>query len=164
MIAGAYDEPVHIHFDDFALWQIQGPLSLPASTANLPSATSVPLSAPPGVYITGLRTTNANPKRNQDTGFTATFLNTTGAPQNLNWLVTIWEPDARKAFGETGVRTITVPIGSSEFVSASNWGVRGAGDCLSLYARAYFENPDRSRIPFKQTNGNDLTYGFAVCP
>jgi hypothetical protein len=177
MVAGAYDEPTHIHFDDFGVWNIEGPVTVAAggieprppapvaAAGTEPQApTPVTPSAAPGVYVKGLRTTDAVPIRNVAVTFVATFLNTTGAPQEYDWLVIIQEPEAKKAFGETDVQRITVPVGVSEITSASNWTVRGPGGCLPLYARPYFQNPDSSRTPFKQVDGSDLTFGFVVCP
>lgn len=164
MIAGAYDEPVHIHFDDIATWKLQGPVTVTQGGASAPPPATIPSDAPAGVYVTSLRTSDPNPKRNTDVTFVATFLNSTGAAQPFNWVVMVYQPDAKKAFGETGVQSITVPVGVSELTSASNWGVRGPGGCVSLYARAYYEAGDGSRTPFKQPDGNDITHGFAVCP
>lgn len=164
MILGAYDEPVHVHFDDIVAWKLQGPITAIQQGSNAPPATSIPSNVPPGVFVTGLRTTDPNPNRNADVSFVATFLNSTGAPQNFDWLVMVYQPDAKKAFGETAVQRITVPVGVSEFTSPSNWSVRGPGGCVSLYARPYFQNPDSSRTLFKQTDGSDVTFSFTVCP
>lgn len=181
MVLGAYDEPTHVHFDDFSVRKLEGAVvvaqapsappptasNAPAPTAiapNVAAPTAIAPNVPPGVYLTALRTEPAKAKRNEGVGFVGTFLNTTGAPQNFDWVIMVYEPDARKAFGETDVQGIAVPAGVSELVSAANWTVRGPGGCVSLYARPYFQNPDTSRTPFKQTDGSDLTLGFEVCP
>lgn len=164
MIAGAYDEPVHIHFDDFAVWKVEGAAAVPQPSSGASQPTAIPSNVLPGVYITALRTEPPNPKRNAGVSFVATFLNTTGAPQNFDWLVMVYQPDAKKAFGETDAQRITVPPGVTELGSASNWTVRGPGGCLPLYARPYYQNPDTSRTPFRQVDGNEETLGFSVCP
>lgn len=164
MVAGAYDEPTHIHFDDFAVWNLQGPVTL-NQNASAPRAPTQPaVNAPPGIYITNIHTLPDNPKRNQDVSFKATFLNNTGAAQNLDWLVIVYQPDAKKAFGETAAQRITVPPGVSEFTSASNWAVRGPGGCIQLYGVPHMQNPNSSRTPLNQPNGNPARIDFSVCP
>lgn len=162
MVAGAYDEPTHIHFDDFAVWNLQEPVAVNPDGAGTP-ATPV-TNAPPGIYVTALHTVPDNPKRNQDVSFAATFLNTTGASKNLDWLVLVYQPDAKKAFGETAAQGIAVPPGVSEFTSASNWTVRGPGGCLSLCGVPHMQNPDASRTPLNQPNGSAARVDFSVCP
>jgi hypothetical protein len=164
MIAGAYDEPSHIHFDDFAVWNLQGPVTLNQNASASSAPTQPAVNAPPGIYVTALRTLPDNPKRNQDVSFKATFLNTTGAAQNLDWLVVVYQPDAKKAFGETAAQRITVPPGVSEFTSASNWAVRGPGGCIQLYGVPHMQNPNSSRTPLNQPNGNAARIDFSVCP
>ena len=120
--------------------------------------------APPGVYLTALRADPANPVRNQGVRFIGKFLNTTGKPQSMNWVVVIREPDAKKAFGETSAAGITVPVGTSEIVSPDNWQVTGGGGCIPFYAQAFSVQADNSRVPLAATNGNAVSAGFNVCP
>ncbi|MBI4675320.1 MAG: zinc-ribbon domain-containing protein [Chloroflexi bacterium] len=161
LVAGAYDEPVHIHFDDFAVWNLQGAVTLNQAAWAPPTVSS---NLPSGVYITALCPEPANPKRNQGVSFVATFLNTTGTQQPFDWLVLVYQPDAKKAFGETDAQRIVAPPGVSQFTSASNWSVRGPGGCIALYGVPHFQNPDASRVPFKQSNGNNARIDFSVCP
>ena len=120
--------------------------------------------APPGVYLTALRVDPANPVRNQGVRFIGKFLNTTGKPQSMDWVVVIREPDAKKSFGETSVAGITVPVGTSEIASPDNWKVTGGGGCIPFYAQAFSVKADNSRVLLASTNGNAVSAGFNVCP
>lgn len=139
------------------------PIVIAPVPTNAPAPTSTP-SYSPGVYVTNMRTDPADPKRGQGVAFIATFLNTTGAPQGYNWLVQIYDSDTNKRFGETGVLGIAVPPGTAEFRTPNDWKVTGAGGCISFYAQAQYQNPEKARIPFNATNGNPFSYGFQVCP
>lgn len=140
------------------------PTRPPAPTATL-APTEIPSPAyPPGVYVTQIKTEPGEPKRNQGVAFRATFLNTTGATQQYNWLIQIYDAESNKRFGETLVLPLTVPPGESVQTSPNNWQVTGAGGCISLYAQAQFQNADTGRIPFTTTNGDTLVQGFNVCP
>jgi hypothetical protein len=128
-----------------------------------PTNTAAP-SYPPGVYVTRLRISPAQPKRGDLVTFTATFVNSTGTPQTYKWLVQIYDANTNKGFGETAVQLVTVPPGAHDIASASNWKVTGGGPCLSFYAQAQFQDVNRNRHPFTSTGGGVVSYTFQVCP
>ncbi|MBI4670365.1 MAG: hypothetical protein HY741_01680 [Chloroflexi bacterium] len=140
------------------------PTRTPLPTATL-APTEVPTPAyPPGVYVTQMNTEPAEPKRNQGVTFLVTFLNTTSATQQYNWLIQIYDAESNRRFGETLVQGLTVPPGTSVQTSPNNWQVTGAGGCISFYAQAQFQNADGGRIPFTLPEGNAFSQGFTVCP
>lgn len=134
-----------------------------AVVATAPTGPAAP-SGPPGVYVTALAVDPPNPKRGQGVRFVATFSNTTGAARDFDWLVMIYQPDKKNAFGETAVTHVTVPAGVSQFGSASNWAVTGSGGCISLYAQPVLRDSDGSRQPFANAAGGVASPGFEVCP
>jgi hypothetical protein len=169
LVTGAYDAPVHIHFDEFGDWKLEGPVIFagppPSSQVPAPPAPDRVLpSGPPGVYVASLRPDPSSPQRGKGVRFIASFANTAGAAKEFDWLVMIYQPDRKKAFGETGVTHITVPPGFSEIGTPDNWRVTGPGGCLPFYAQAYFQNTDNSRVQFQNGTGGVASPGFQVCP
>lgn len=144
--------------DEFECWL--SPKGGSGSTNIKPTSTPA---IPPGVYVLGLQPQPSNPSHNQDVPFLITFMNTTDSPQNYDMLVRVFDGDTRKGFGETQVIKITVPRGLTQITSASNWGVRGRGGCIALYAYVSFQNQDNSRTPFLSTDGNIAMSYFSVC-
>lgn len=169
MTDGAYDAPVHIHFDEFGVWKLEGPVvfagpPVAPQVPALPALDRILPSGPPGVYVTALRTDPASPKGGQGVRFIGSFANTTGAAKEFDWLVMIYQPEKKKAFGETGVARITVPPGSSELSTPDNWHINKPGGCLPFYAQPYFQNPDKSRAQFQDGSGGVVSLSFQVCP
>lgn len=134
-----------------------------ATQTGAPTATLLP-SFPPGVYVTQIDTDPLEPKRHQNVTFAASFINTTGAPQQYKWLIQIYDAETSKRFGETLVVPLTVPSGTSVQVSPDNWQVTGDGACVSYYAQAQFQNADTGRIPFTAPEGSAYKKYFTVCP
>jgi hypothetical protein len=156
---------------------------LPSATPGIPSATPLatpvkaatatetraPPSAPlpakaPGVYVSGIQISPAQPKRNQPVTFVVAFLNNTGTPHAYSWLIQIFDAGTQKRFGDTRVQSLTVPVGTSQSTSANSWHVAGPGGCVSFFAQAQFQNPDGSRVPFPAPNGGVVSQKFSVCP
>lgn len=167
--AGTRTDPAMVTFHRFTVLtpeQAHNEWGAAAAVEPGPITTSTPSvpKAPPGVYLTGLRVQPANPVRSQGVRFVGKFLNNTGAPQSMNWLIMISEPGAKKAFGETSVAGITIPVGISEIASPDNWRVTGGGGCISFNAQAFSVNPDNSRALLQSTTGNAVSAGFKVCP
>ncbi len=148
------------------------PVVRPSATNVAPATLTVALSTntpapsyPPGVYVTQIRTDPAQPKRGQGIAFTVTFVNTTGVGQIYNWLVQIYDPDKKNSrFGETLVQPITVPPGTTQFMTANNWSIGNAGGCKDFFAQAERQNEDKTRIAFTAPEGYILSYSFQVCP
>jgi hypothetical protein len=141
------------------------PAATAASGGQPPPATkTIAPSYPPGVYVTRLRVSPAQPKRGELVTFTATFVNSTGAPQTYKWLVQIYDATTNKGFGNTAVQSVTVPVGTHDIAAASNWKVTGGGPCLPFYAQAQFQDENKNRHPFASTGGGVVSYNFQVCP
>lgn len=164
---------------------VQPPIGAPSPTSPQPSVTppgvpatatatraptrppaSPTISAPPGIYATAIRVEPKDPKRGNFVKFYVTFLNTTGAPQNLRWRIRIFEPDKRNSFGDTTPLDHTIPVGLSEFASLDNWRVTGPGDCMPFFARVFSVDPSskqETEIIKPDGTGGPAT-GFQVCP
>jgi hypothetical protein len=122
------------------------------------------LSFAPGVYVTQLRLEPINPLRGQAVTFLATFVNTTDAAQTFNWRVRTFDSETGKSFYDTTPLWITVPVGTNEFSTGSDFAVRGPGACVSFYAQASSLDENNANIPFNSTDGSIISTGFAVCP
>lgn len=137
-----------------------------ASATPTSSAIAPTLAVKPGVYVNSLRLTPRAPKRGEPVTFFATFVNSTGKPQNYKWLVEIWEQDANKRnpYGQADGLQNNIPIGTNERATGDSWKVAGGGPCLPFRARVVYEDDQNRRVPFKQTNGAELWVNFQVCP
>lgn len=140
------------------------PTKAPVKPTSTPLPTTI--NAPPGVYVTVITLDPAAPLRNQSVTFHATFVNTTGAPVNYNWIIRTFDPAVKKAdkgFGESDHSGITVAPGTTDF-SITYVVVTGPGGCKSLYAQATNWLNKNERSPFPNTDGTPFTVYFDVCP
>ena len=138
-----------------------------APTKRPPTATLTPtVSAPPGVWATSIRLDPPEPKRGQFVTFYVTFLNATGGPQGYKWRIRLfYADDPKRGFGDTAPKTDTIPVGTSELASESNWRVSGPGDCLGLIARVFWLDESKNAIEFlKPDQSGGPAAGFQVCP
>lgn len=146
------------------------PLPIPSVTEEPTEAGAAPVPTqipafPPGVYVTELRV-EANPRRNQPITFRASFLNTTGEAKAYDLIVLIYDPNKagpNKGFGETESRGVNVPPGARTF-AVTYQGVKGGGGCIPLYAQAHFQDANKNRTMFVNTNGEPAAVYFDVCP
>lgn len=160
-----------VGFDEFTISTFTPPT--PTATPN-PLASATPtssaiaptLAVKPGVYVNSLRLAPGSPKRGQPVTFFVTFFNSTGRPQSYKWLVEIWEADVNKRnpYGQADGLQRDIPVGTNERATGDSWKVAGGGPCLPFRARVVYEDDQKRRIPFKQTNGADLWVNFQVCP
>ncbi len=132
--------------------------------ARAPTRTAVKTAIPPGVYVDALQVEPARPIRGTPVTFIATFVNTTGAPQPLKWLVLIYRPNPRNPFGDTSPQSITIPTGTTQLSSANNWRISLKGDCESFYAQVNWQDIEKERAPFTATDGHIVSLNFEVCP
>ena len=139
------------------------PTKIPATATKPPPTNTAVPNFPPGVYVTKLRLEPAQPKTNQDITFTATFVNTTGSNQGYNWLAQIYRVSDGKRHGDTKAKSLTVATGTNEY-SVGTWKRTGPGGCVSYFVMTEFEDGDKNRIPFLNTDGNQLRQYFDVCP
>ncbi len=136
----------------------------PTVATRTRARTATPASSVPGVYVDAVRVEPARPIRGAPVTFIATFVNTTGEPQPFNWLVLIYRPEERKAFGQTSAQSVSVPTGTTQLASADNWRIPAKGDCESFTAQVNWQDSDKSRTPFASTTGRVISLGFDVCP
>lgn len=137
------------------------------TTRPTPRPTGSPtISAPPGVYATSIKTA-VEPKRNQFVTFKVTFLNTTGSPQQYEWVIMPFYPDKRNPMGETFKKIDTIPVGMTELISAEGWKIGGGGGCESFIGRVFYVDPanKQNKIEFTKPDGSGgPAVEFQVCP
>jgi hypothetical protein len=127
--------------------------------------TATQLSAPPGVYMTGLRVDPPDPRAGQPIVFKTSFLNTTDRDQTYNWCVYIYTPDEfpNKSTGNTTCRNATIPLGTSE-LDAEGWQVNRIGACVLYLALARHVNPGGELATFTKPDNGDNWLTFQLCP
>lgn len=141
--------------------------STPTLATDVPdnqAATPTPLALKPGVYIANLRRSPVLAKRGQPITFFPTFVNSTGKAQDYRWLVEIWQQSSNKRYGQADALQRSIPVGTHELATASNWKVAGGGPCESFRARVVYEDDQSRRISFLRTNGTEYWQTFQVCP
>jgi hypothetical protein len=145
---------------------------MPPTRTAVPTASPLPPTAvptvaiAPGVYVTGIRVDPAVPKRAQPVLFHVTFLNTTGNPTGFRWRVRVFKPEnLRNALGDTAPLNASIPVGTTELVTADNWHLSGNIDCISLVAQVFWVDPQTQQEgEFAYVNGTRVTSNFQVCP
>ncbi|MCC7164191.1 MAG: hypothetical protein IT331_16975 [Anaerolineae bacterium] len=146
----------------------------PTDTLAPPSATRIPFTstpeasatpnAPPGVYVQNISVQPAQPRAGNPIIFGARFLNTTGAPQSYNWCVELFTlENTRTSTGITPCLPVTIAVGESE-ISGAEYTIRQIGACEPRLAKVIRETQEKARIPFLQTNGENLWFNFSICP
>jgi hypothetical protein len=120
------------------------------------------LKCPDVLCVTNL-TVSASPKRKKPIYFTATFVNSTGHPQNVKWIALLFEADTHNGFGESFKNQMTVPVGTSQ-ATVEYSGVTGGGPCLKFYAQParHYGPTDKPLIP--NIKGPTVSVQFEVCP
>lgn len=140
------------------------PPTVPVIVATAtPEATATP-DIPPGVYAQNI-SVDPNPARaGNPIVFTAQLLNTTGAPQNFNWCVELYTLDnTRNSTGITPCIPTTLAPGDNQ-ITGAQYTIQQIGACEPRLAKVIFETQEKARIPFLQTNGENLWFNFSICP
>jgi hypothetical protein len=134
----------------------------PSSTAQPPIAPPPP-NAPPGLYVTGLRTDPPVLGPSMDAGFYVTFLNTTNTEQQYRWNVYAFRQDSPKnSFGEASAQLTTIPVGTTEQKALGSWRL-GVGTCGGYFARVAWLDEGKNRTYFSKPDGNVYELWFTVC-
>jgi hypothetical protein len=140
-----------------------GGTTVAPSVPTVASRPTAPIA--PGLYVTGLRFEPAPPKRGQDIGFYATFLNTATGEQNTRWTVYVYRADnLRNSFGETTATLTTIPVGQKEQKVLGSWKLSGGGECENFIARVGWKNENNQTIIFNKPDGSLFEQPFTVCP
>ncbi len=105
-----------------------------ASTATaLASPTPSPLPLPSGLYVTGIETDPASPRRGQNLTFHVHVLDTGGPLPSYHWAVYVFRAgDPRHALGETPVGMTNIPGGASIIAPAGTWKLTVSGPCQDV--------------------------------
>ncbi len=139
------------------------PRTLPTPAAPIATSTPTAPAAPPGVYVTAVRTDPTQVMDGQFPTFQVTFLNTLGGAANYNWFVKIYEPDKKQSFGETPKVPSEIPVGSNTLPSSNKWKAPGASPCRQFIARVFYQAPDGTIVEFAKPGGDYFYYYFSVC-
>jgi hypothetical protein len=144
-------------------------VSTPVTTVGvIPTITPLGFRAPetaqpsfaPGIYVTGIRVP-PNAKRQQPVRFTATFVNTTGQSQQLQWRIVVLD-SSNKEVGQSSPFGITVPRGNSRWWR-SFVPVNTRGGCITLQARAELRLEGKKWESSQNTDGSTPVENFEVC-
>lgn len=135
----------------------------PTKAAAGPTATPA---AAPGVYVTKMALDTGAPEPNVKFGFRVTFFNNSGGNAHKDkWQIVIYQVNNQdKSFGDTAVKAIDIPVGTSEVRLSEAWQVGPAGppDC-NYVAGAYYYDDNSIRQPFLSTDGKQVRLRFDVC-
>lgn len=142
--------------------------SIPTATLSIVTWTPLPTVAlptvNPGLFMSNLRIDPNPPTRGTDLVFSATFVNTTGAIQNVKWLVYIYRPDnSSNPFGQTTALLTGIPTGTNEFKGAGSWKIGLGGPCENYIARTAWLDQNNQRVNFTRPDGTPFEKPFTVC-
>lgn len=135
------------------------PTPVPPTVA--PTATSIP----PGLYITNITLSPERPVFNQDISFTATFINSGNAEQNLRWALYIFKADEpTKSNNETSVQLTTFATGTKTFNALGTFRYGATGrPCEYFSVRAGITNADGKIVWLSLPDGKVYEKGFQIC-
>lgn len=148
----------------------RAPVVARSATPTKAAAASATPAPPPGVYVTKIaidRTIEANAKF----GFRVTFFNNSGGPAHQDkWLVLIFrkkdlvEGATEKPFGQTPIKTLDIPVGTSDVLLSDAYalGPSGQPDC-NYVAEANYIGENNNPIPFPSTGPKPLRFDFSFC-
>ena len=141
------------------------PTSAPAPT-TAPSATTAPApTTVPGLYVTDMQLTPAQPAFNQNISFKTTFNNATGSEKTFQWKVYIWRADiTTHTDGETSAQTTVFPVGTSSYGSLNTYHYGPTGrQCEYFYARVGWLDAHNKVTYFTSPDGKVYEKGFPIC-
>jgi hypothetical protein len=127
--------------------------------------TAVPPTPGPGLYVTNLRLSPAQPAFNQNIGFYATFSNTTSVVQNFLWKVYIFRADTpTRSNQETTALQTGFAVGSGEYQSLGTFNLGPTGyQCEYFYAQVGWLDSNNKLTFFPTTDGTAYKKGFSIC-
>lgn len=135
------------------------PTTVPPTTA--PQAPA----AAPGLYVSNIKLSPAQPAFNQSISFTPTFVNSTNAVMTFNWKVYVWRADiVTKSDGETSAQTTNFPVGTGDFPSPGTYRYGPTGrQCEYFFARVGWLDANNKITYFTSQDGKVAEKGFSVC-
>jgi len=128
------------------------------------------IAPPPGLYVTKI-TIDRTIEANQKFGFRVTFVNSTSGPAHQDkWLVVVFrkkdlvEGSPEKPFGQSPVKTLDVPVGTTELLLSEAYALGSAGepDCHYL-AEVDYVGDNNNRVPFPSTGAKPIRFEFSFC-
>jgi len=127
--------------------------------------TAVPPTPGPGLFVTNLRLSPAQPAFNQNISFYATLSNTTAVVQNFLWKVYIFRADTpTHSNEETSALQTGFPVGSSETQSLGTFRLGPTGyQCEYFYAQVGWLDANNKITFFTAPDGSDYKKGFSIC-
>lgn len=135
----------------------------PTKAATGPTATPAPA---PGVYVTKIALDTGAPEPNVKFGFRVTFFNNSGGSAHKDkWQLVIFQVNKQdKSFGDTAIKAIDIPTGTSEVHVAEAWqvGPSGPPDC-NYVVGAYYYDDNTIRQSFPNADGKQFRLRFDIC-
>jgi hypothetical protein len=127
--------------------------------------TAVPPTPGPGLFVSSLRLSPAQPAFNQNVSFYATFSNTTSVVQNFLWKVYIFRADTpTHSNDETSALQTGFAVGTSETQSLGTFRLGPTGyQCEYFYAQVGWLDANNKITYFTAPDGSDYKKGFSVC-
>ncbi len=139
---------------------------VPPTVAVAPTNVSIPVPTPqPGLYVSAMKLSPAQPAFNQNISFTPTFVNATSTVQNFNWKVYIWRADTvTKTDNETTAQMTGFPVGAGDFPSLGTYRYGPTGyPCEYFFARVGWLDANNKVTYFTKPDGTDFNQGFKIC-
>lgn len=139
---------------------------VPPTATPVPTNVSVPVPTPqPGLYVSAMRLSPAQPAFNQNISFTPTFVNATSTVQNFNWKVYIWRADTvTKNDNETTAQLTGFPVGTGDFPALGSYRYGPTGfPCEYFFARVGWLDANNKVTYFTKPDGTDFNQGFKIC-
>lgn len=151
------------------------PTSANGSASTIPGASGTPspgtqaitsTEGVPGIYVQSIRLDPPTPRRNQPIYFYVTFVNTTGAAQNIRWDILVYRPDnLRQYFGQSlpvGKGDSIAP-GSQELRSFGAYKLSGGGGCETVVIR--IGRVEVQPVTFvNRPDGSQFLQSIMICP
>ena len=127
--------------------------------------TAVPPTPGPGLFVSNLKLTPAQPAFNQNVGFSATFSNTTNVVQNFLWKVYIFRADTpAHPNEETSALQTGFAVGSGDYQSLGTFRIGPTGyQCEYFYAQVGWLDSNNQITFFAAPDGTAYKKGFSVC-
>ncbi len=127
--------------------------------------TAVPPTPGPGLFVTNLRLSPAQPAFNQNISFFGTFSNTTSSVMNFLWKVYIFRADTpTHSNQETTALQTGFAVGSAEYQSLGTFNLGPTGfQCEYFYAQVGWLDTNNKINYFTDPTGVTYQKGFSIC-
>jgi hypothetical protein len=138
---------------------------IPTPAPVTPAPTSVPPTPGPGLFVSALGLSPAQPAFNQDITFNATFLNNSSTVQTFNWKVYIYRADTPdRSNNETTALLTSFPVGTGQYTSLGSFHYGPTGyTCEYFFARVGWLDANNQINFLLAPDGTVFQKGFTIC-